>query len=124
MASGVERIALGIATIFLCASAPISHQPITGPARITDGDTLRIGNERIRLFGIDAPEMKQSCNDDRGARYACGEVARDALRRHVGGAPVTCEPVDRDRYGRTVARCYARGEDLTPGGGRRANVPS
>ena len=96
----------------LIAAAPISHDPITGPARITDGDTLRIGNERIRLFGIDAPEMKQSCNDDRGARYACGEAARDALRRRVDGAPVTCEPVDRDQYGRTVARCYAGGDDL------------
>jgi len=35
--------------VLLSAAAPISHDPITGPARITDGDTLRIGNERIRL---------------------------------------------------------------------------
>jgi len=56
--------------------------------------------------------LRQSCNDDKGARYACGEVARAALRAHVGAAPVTCEPVDIDRYRRTVARCYTGGEDL------------
>jgi endonuclease YncB( thermonuclease family) len=80
--------------------------------RIADGDTLQIGPERIRLFGIDAPELHQSCNDDRGSRYACGEVAKNALRRHVGDAPVMCVPVDRDQYGRAVARCYINNEDL------------
>ena len=29
---------------------------------VTDGDTIKYGNEKIRLFGIDAPEMKQICN--------------------------------------------------------------
>jgi len=98
--------------LLLCAAAPRFDGPISGPAIITDGDSIRIGRERIRFFGIDAPEMHQSCNDDLGKRYACGEVSRDALRAHVDGAPITCNPVDRDRYGRTVARCYANGEDL------------
>ena len=100
-------IALG-----LLAAAPVPHEPITGRARIADGDTLQIGRERIRLFGIDAPELHQSCNDDRGVRYACGEVARAELQRHVGDAPIMCVPVDRDQYGRAVARCYAGTEDL------------
>ena|ERR1051326_4107416 len=98
--------------LLLCAAAPISHEPITGPARIIDGDTLQIAQTRIRLFAIDAPETKQSCRDDRGAVYACGERASAELRRHVGDARVTCEPINLDQYGRTVARCYADGEDL------------
>jgi endonuclease YncB( thermonuclease family) len=92
--------------------APISHEAIIGPARIMDGDTLQIGRERIRLFGIDAPQLGQSCNDDQGAPYACGIVARGVLQRHVGNAPVTCEAVQRDEYGHTLARCYTHGEDL------------
>src|SRR4051794_19161426 len=103
--------AAGCALLFLSAAAPIPSAPIIGRTQITDGDTIRIGNVRIRLFGIDAPEMKQSCNDDRGARYACGEAARDELRRHVGSASVSCEPRDRDQYGRVVAVCSALGED-------------
>jgi endonuclease YncB( thermonuclease family) len=102
---------VGVA-LLLSAAAPLPREPIIGRATISDGDTLRIGRERIRLFGIDAPEMNQSCNDDRGARYPCGEVARDELRRHVGNAPVMCVPVDRDQYQRVVARCYLGNEDL------------
>ena len=39
-------------------------------------------------------------------------MARDALVALIAGQPVECQPIDRDRYGRTVARCYAGGEDL------------
>ena len=59
---GMFRTTFGClaAALFLCAAAPHFQGPITGPATITDGDTLRIGRERIRLFGIDAPEMSQT----------------------------------------------------------------
>jgi endonuclease YncB( thermonuclease family) len=56
--------------------------------------------------------MHQSCIDGLRVRYACGERVRDALRREIGNAPVTCNPVDIDRYRRLVARCYAHGKDL------------
>lgn len=91
---------------------PSCARAVNPPRHVTDGDTLRIGRERIRLFGIDAPEMNQSCNNDRGARYSCGEVARD-LRRHVGNALVSCQPSNRDGCGRIVARCSALGADLS-----------
>lgn len=86
--------------------------PVTGTARVTDGDTIRIGGARIRFFGIDAPELHQSCLDPLRHRYACGVEARNALRAYVGGATVTCTPLDIDQYRRLVARCISRGEDL------------
>src|SRR5436190_4290505 len=67
--SGIGRL-FSVWLLLLCAAAPIPHEPITGPARIIDGDTLQIAQTRIRLFAIDAPERKQSCRDDRGAVYA------------------------------------------------------
>jgi len=73
---------------------------------------MRNGRRHRGLFAIDAPEMKQSCDDNRGARYTCRQTARNALAPQVGGASVTCEPVDRGQCGRTVVRCYAHGEDL------------
>jgi endonuclease YncB( thermonuclease family) len=85
-------IIIAAAMVLSCA-APISHEAIIGPARIIDGDTLQIGRERVRLFGVEAPDLGQSCNDDQGAFYACGIVARGVLQRHVGNAPVTCEAV-------------------------------
>lgn len=93
-------------------STPGADQvPITGMARIIDGDTLHLHDTRIRLFGIDAPEERQTCRIG-GADRACGEEATIALRRHVGGDPVTCRHRDTDRYGRMVAECFARGENL------------
>ncbi|MFN3814797.1 thermonuclease family protein [Brevundimonas sp.] len=80
---------------------------ISGHARIVDGDGLEIGGQRIRLHGIDAFEMRQMC----GAN-ACGQASANALRHLVGGRPVDCVEMDRDRYGRSVAVCRAGGQDL------------
>ena len=77
----------------------------------TDGDTLRIGPERIRLHGIDAPESAQTCSAG-GKTWACGEAATRALRERIGGRPVECTERDRDRYGRIVAVCSIAGADL------------
>ena len=51
----------------------------TGAVQVTDGDTLRIGDSRIRLHGIDAPERAQSCDGADGQSYRCGEEATAAL---------------------------------------------
>jgi endonuclease YncB( thermonuclease family) len=77
---------------------------VFGPAVVTDGDTLKIGRERIRLFGIDAPEGKQSCERD-GVPWLCGQEAGAYLRKLVGGESLTCAQRNKDRYGRVVATC-------------------
>ena len=46
---------------------------------VSDGDSLRSGKLRIRLFGIDAPEKNQQCTDADGAKWTCGETAQKAL---------------------------------------------
>ena len=84
---------------------------ISGVASVTDGDTLRIGSERIRLHGIDAPESKQTCRAG-GKTWACGEAANRALRERLAGRPVGCAERDRDRYGRIVAVCSVDGADV------------
>ena len=84
---------------------------ISGVASVTDGDTLRIGPERIRLHGIDAPESAQSCSAG-GKTWTCGEAATRALRERIAGRPVECTEHDRDRYGRIVAVCRVAGAEL------------
>lgn len=91
-------------------SAPASAR-LTGPARVIDGDTLDIDGTRIRLHGIDAFERGQTCGAGASTWY-CGLAATDALTRRLNGRTVACEPLDTDRYGRTVARCRTGGEDI------------
>lgn len=88
-----------------------SAQALSGPVVVIDGDTLNMTGERIRLVGIDAPERQQTCQRGDQA-WACGKDAKALLANMIAGKAVECEPLDRDAYGRTVARCYADGREL------------
>jgi endonuclease YncB( thermonuclease family) len=99
-------------TVSPAPTAPPPASSFTVRVGVVDGDTLAAGEERLRISGIDAPEMGQSC-ERRGAPYACGEAARAAMMRVVGRGAVTCETLDVDRYGRRVVRCVgADGRDI------------
>lgn len=89
------------------SSATTTPTVVAGKARVVDGDTLVINNERIRLYGVDAPESKQACKDASGKEYACGQVAQAALEQRVkaGGGTAKCSVRERDQYGRLVASC-------------------
>ena len=73
----------------------------TAPA-VHDGDTLRCGSERVRLFGVDAPEVRRGNTPAEPFAYE----ARDELHRLTRGR-VGCRIVSRDRYGRSVGRCWS-----------------
>lgn len=111
------RCAFALSVSLLIASAlPFpseAGQTLRGRVdHITDGDTLRIGTVKIRLWGIDAPESKQECDGSDGKPYPCGERAKQALEAMAFGREAVCEVVDTDRYGRTVAHCSVGGTDI------------
>ena len=87
-------------------------QALGGAVRVVDGDTLDVGGTRVRLHGIDAPEIGQRCTRPDGLRWDCGTWVAAEVRDRIGARKVTCDPVDTDRYGRTVARCSVAGQDL------------
>ncbi|WP_414643572.1 thermonuclease family protein [Brevundimonas sp.] len=60
---------------------------------------------------MDAPEGSQTC-DVSGSPVRCGQRAALVLSDLLGHRPVVCEPLDTDRYGRTVARCLSGGRDI------------
>lgn len=76
--------------------------------RVIDGDSLRTASEEIRLVGIDAPELRQTCRDGQGREWPCGREAKARLAALVAQGDVACTPRGRDRYGRTLAVCSAR----------------
>lgn len=106
--------ALGFA-LFLMVSAietACAQEAIIGIASVIDGDTIEIHGQRIRLFGIDAPESSQLCMRPNGERWRCGQQSSFALADRIGRATVRCEHRDVDRYSRVVAVCFKETEDL------------
>ena len=81
---------------------------LIGVVSIVDGDTLDMHGQRIRLWGIDSPESGQTCRLE-GEPVRCGTTASNALDQFIAGRTLQCEPVAKDRYNRTVARCEVGG---------------
>ena len=88
-----------------------NNSRLTGSARVIDADTIEIGDTRIRLYAVDAPEGAQRCYVG-GSPKRCGASASDALEDWIAGRTVACIGFDTDPYGRTVATCRVGGEDV------------
>jgi endonuclease YncB( thermonuclease family) len=65
--------------------SPASGQDITGQATVIDGDTIEIGRQRIRLWGVDAPESSQLCRGGESLQYRCGAEAANDLDASMQG---------------------------------------
>ncbi|SEP75853.1 Endonuclease YncB, thermonuclease family [Devosia sp. YR412] len=96
----------------LVAALEPASPPLIGQARASDGDSFRMGDIRIRLLGIDAPELAQLCDDAKGQSRPCGRTARDRLAGLLAAASVDCQSDGHDQYGRTLATCSVQGRDL------------
>ena len=79
---------------------------------VTDGDTIRIGDERIRFSGIDAPEIKQICIYQE-IEFKCGEFSKNLLIEKISNQEVSCIRENTDQYGRTLAECFVGKESLS-----------
>ena len=85
----------------------------SGPAVVLAGDTLELGDESVRLHGIDAPGVAQRCRRAGGIEWRCGLLARTELVRHIGDRPVTCRDEGRNEFGQRVASCRVEGAVLS-----------
>ena len=90
----------------------VALSDISGPARVIDGDSIKISSNRIRLYGIDTPESAQTCRRD-GVMWRCGIEATNLLKKLIRESNVSCIERDRDHYGRIVADCRANGVNLS-----------
>ena len=106
----VASMAIGMVllTHLLPASSSLAAAQPDGLARVvavTDGDTLTVeaagARQRVRLYGIDAPETGQPH----------GDASRQSLAALVQGKAVELQVVGTDRHGRTVARVFVDGVD-------------
>jgi endonuclease YncB( thermonuclease family) len=103
-------------------ASPGRTEPLTGPVRVIDGDTIEAGGEIVRILNIDAPETRLCTADLVRSCARCpeeaalGARARNRLRELLDGARLTLDRCDgrrcTDPYGRTLARLTANGRDV------------
>ena len=100
-----------IFTLFFFQTVQASE--IVGFPKVVDGDTIHIKSYKIRLEGIDAPEMKQKCKKpylqimffNFQKDYYCGQISKKKLVQKIGNYPVKCILLGQDRYKRYLAKC-------------------
>lgn len=107
----LKSLLLVFGALGLVGAGPVTPETILGRAKVVDGDTLEVEGSRVRLFGIDAPELDQTCLRG-GAVWACGREAAEQLAALVGDAKLECQIRGSDQYRRLLAVCYSGGEDV------------
>lgn len=120
MARVQRLITIGVLLGFLsCSDSPGLFE---WSPRVIDGDTLHVDGERVRLVGIDAPELPGHCRP--GRRCVSGDpyLSKWALEQLTLRRGVHCRPEGRDRYGRVLATCWADGARLGGGYGQGINL--
>ena len=70
----VSKPIIIILTFVLFSNFSLGDDLIFGKAYITDGDTIKINGQKIRLHGIDTPEIEQYCLNQKMEQYLCGTV--------------------------------------------------
>ena len=118
----LSLILLSIIFILILPSLSESNEKtISGKAKVVDGDTIKINEKKIRLFGIDAPEKNQICKKiylsflifDFQKDYKCGEKSTLALLNKLKDKKVKCFlKKNKNRYKRNIGICYVKNQDI------------
>jgi len=94
-----------IAAVVVCFALAA---PAFADVEVIDGDTIKVDGQTFDLYGIVAPEYRQTCSDG----WPAGVMAAEVLRALVRDRKVTCEAKAKSRYSPAVAVCRADGLDL------------
>ena len=106
---------MSLKKFILCSLSSLflfSNNLIASHVTVIDGDTIRLGDVKIRFSGIDAPEINQTCVASEG-KVACGKISRDLLIEKVTNNKISCTDEGKDFYGRVLGECFVNGESLS-----------
>lgn len=94
----------------LMGSAPrtADWRAAAADVRVVDGETLRLGDRVLRLYGVEAPARGQAC----GGVPDCGGKAAEELARLVRDRAIECRIHGQDRFGRAFGVCRAGGVEV------------
>ena len=85
---------------------PFDYPATSGYARVVTGSTLNINGLNIKMYGIDAPDITQTCADRHGRGYYCGREARTWLQDWLNNREVTCYILGQIENGWATGVCF------------------
>ena len=97
--------------VILSIAPDLGSKTITGNAKVIDGDTIHIGSNKIRLHGIDAPEIDQTCEKN-NVEWSCGKESTKALIDFINNQHVVCNIKGTDQYKRYISVCFVNNFDM------------
>ena len=111
----VKKPLIFVLTFFLFQT--LNAEEIYGVPKIIDGDTVYINSKKIRLEGMDAPEIKQQCQKsflkisifidyEFKKNYSCGVTSKEKLIDKIDNSKIKCISSSKDRYKRYLATCH------------------
>ena len=106
---------MSLKKFILCSLSSLfifSNNLFASHVTVIDGDTIRLGDVKIRFSGIDAPEINQTCVASEG-KVACGKISRDLLIEKVTNNKISCTDEGKDFYGRVLGECFVNGKSLS-----------
>ena len=101
-------IARVLAVLLILAAPVIAGERLVGRARVTDGDTLRVGGVAVRLKGLAAPEVAHGGDPGESG----GVEAKAYMVELVEGETVVCDLIQERTHGRRVGWCNVDGQDV------------
>jgi endonuclease YncB( thermonuclease family) len=112
VAAGAIGAIAGAATLLWPRIGQPAYDQTVSGCRVVDGDTLNCGGERIRLLGIDAPELPGHCRKGRACAPGDPYASTDSLKLAISGS-LGIQRVGTDHYGRTLAIVGGDNGDLS-----------
>ncbi len=91
---------------------PLAYPSIISISRVISGDTLTLNNNVIKLFGVAAPDISQTCADGSGRGYKCGQQAISWLSGWLGDNEVKCHILSEDERGVLIGVCMLGPYDI------------
>ena len=85
---------------------PFDYPAINGYARVVTGSTLYIDGLNVKMYGIDAPDISQTCADNHGRGYYCGREARSWLQNWLNNREVSCHILGKVENGWATGTCF------------------
>lgn len=91
---------------------PLQYPAISSVSRVVSGDTLTLGNQIVKLYGVAAPDISQTCADSSGRGYRCGQQSVSWLSGWLADNTIKCHILAKDDRGVLIGVCMLGPYDI------------